>query len=265
MVFLLVPATYDPPSLSQISSAIDLAKGYTEQVCGSDGRFAYGTSIQSGKQNASYNIVRHAGAIYALTMMQSRPDQAAVETAVRAASFLQKNYIGPGAHEDQQVVWSKPLPQSSAADLGATGLGLVALAAVKQEQPSVVPLQQLQALGNFLMFLQREDGSFVSKYRLDTGPDEAFDSLYYPGEAALGFIDLYKIDHNERWLTAATSPISSGLSPSLNSARSICIAHEKDRNWLVGRPARLLRFRRPRRVRAQPDPRKDCRRSQSSP
>ena len=212
---LLVPAgkglgnnpSFGAPSQSELSSAIDLATSYTERVCGLDGRFAYKISIQAGGQSSSYNIVRHAGVIYALAMLQDKADDLAVGTAVRAAAFLQKNYIGPVVYASQQVVWSKPLPESSAADLGATGLGLVALAAVKQERPRAVPLEELQGLGNFLVFMQRGDGSFFSKYRPYTGPDEEFESLYYPGEAALGLIDLYKIDHNERWRTSATKAL----------------------------------------------------------
>ncbi len=56
--------------------------------------------------------------------------------------------------------------------------------------------------------MQRSDGSFVSKYRIESGPDEHFENLYYPGEAALGFLDLYGVDHSRRWLTAAARALS---------------------------------------------------------
>lgn len=199
----------EAPSAADVDRAITLAAGYLERACGPDGRFAYSVNINSGQQSDSYNIVRHAGAIYAFAMLQhSKPDQRAMDAMVRAASFLRQNYIGPSVHPDQLVVWSKPLPSSSAADLGATGLGLVALTAVEQAKPNSVPLQQLQALGRFLLFLQRSDGGFVSKYRAESGPVDDFQSLYYPGEAALGFLDLYEIDHSPVWLTAAARALS---------------------------------------------------------
>jgi hypothetical protein len=197
------------PSPADVDRAITLAAGYLERACGPDGRFAYSVNINSGQQSDSYNIVRHAGAIYAFaTLQHSKPDQHAIDAMVRAASFLRQNYIGPNVHPDQLVVWSKPLPSSSAADLGATGLGLVALTAVEQAKPYSVPLQQLQALGRFLLFLQRSDGGFASKYRAESGPVDNFQSLYYPGEAALGFLDLYEIDHSPVWLTAAARALS---------------------------------------------------------
>lgn len=85
----------------------------------------------------------------------------------------------------------------------ATGLGLVALAAVRKVAPTSVPLRDLQALGRFTLFLQKKDGSFIHKYRTDTGPVADWESLYYPGEAALGLIALYEADHSRKWLVAA--------------------------------------------------------------
>jgi hypothetical protein len=197
------------PSTAEVDRAITLAANYLEHACGPDGRFVYRINIDSGQQSRSYNIVRHGGAIYALSMLQrSQPDQHVVDAMVRASSFLRQNYIGPGTRPDQQVVWSKPLPQISAADLGATGLGLVALTAVNEAKPDSVPLEQLQAMGRFLLFLQRSDGSFVSKFTAEKGPDEDFESLYYPGEAALGLIDLYEADRSPVWRNAAVRALS---------------------------------------------------------
>jgi hypothetical protein len=66
-----------------------------------------------------------------------------------------------------------------------------------------VPLEDLQALGRFALFLQRDDGSFVHKYSERSGPVPNWEILYYPGEAALGFIALYEADHSPQWLGAA--------------------------------------------------------------
>ena len=63
-----------------------------------------------------------------------------------------------------------------------------------QARPGTVPISQLQALGRFIIFLQKADGSFYSKYGANGKPVEDWQSLYYPGEAALGLIALYEID-----------------------------------------------------------------------
>jgi hypothetical protein len=212
------------PSHAEVSQAIALAAGYLERACGPDGKFAYKVDIGSGRESASYDIIRHAGAMYGLAMFnQSQSDPEAVAALIRAAKFLRENYIGPGPRPGQQVIWSQPLDRSSDpkrsegkqsklqgryAELGGTGLGLVALAAVRQVDPNSVPLEELQALGRFALFLQKEDGSFVHKYRVEGGPVTNWSSLYYPGEAALGLIALYEADHSREWLTAAGKALS---------------------------------------------------------
>jgi len=197
------------PSSAEVKSAIAKGAGYLWHSCGPDGRFEYRINFRTGKEAFSYNIVRHAGAMYALAMLhRSTGDSQAADAMFRAAAFLRDNYIGPGVRPGQLVVWSAPLPRRSEAELGATGLGLVALAAARVVDPKSMPLKQLQALGRFLLFLQRDDGSFVSKYRVESGPVLGWESLYYPGEAALGLIALYETDHSRDWLDAAAKTLS---------------------------------------------------------
>jgi hypothetical protein len=207
------------PTRIEVSHAIALAAGYLERSCGPDGKFAYKVDIGSGRESSSYDIIRHAGAMYALAMVnRSQPDPQAVAAILRAAKFLRQNYIGPGVRPGQLVVWSQPLPevsgyhrskaQESYAELGGTGLGLVALAAARQVDPESVTREELQSLGRFALFLQRDNGSFVNKYGAESGPVPKWTSLYYPGEAALGFIELYEVDHSREWLTAADKALS---------------------------------------------------------
>jgi len=196
------------PTREQISQAIALSGEYLERACGPDGKFVYEITTPYGQQASSYNIVRHAGAIYALAMLnRSMPNRKAVDAMVRAATFMRQNYIAPSAHPGQLVVWSEPTGLHSEAELGATGLGLVALTEVRKVAPKSVPLEELQALGRFALFLQRDDGSFASKYNPETGPED-WDSLYYPGETALGLIGLYETDHSRQWLDAAAKALS---------------------------------------------------------
>ncbi len=196
------------PTPAQISQAIALSGGYLERACGPDGKFVYAVETHTGEKASSYNIVRHAGAMYALAMMnRAAPDRKAVDAMVRAATFMRRNYIAPGTHPDRLVVWSEPTEPHSEAELGATGLGLVALTEVRRVAPKSVPLEDLQALGRFAFFLQRDDGSFASKYSTETGPQDS-DSLYYPGETALGLIGLYETDHSRQWLIAAAKALS---------------------------------------------------------
>jgi len=228
------------PSLGDIHRAIELATAYLERACGPDGKFTYRVDTASGRESSSYNILRHSGAIYALaTANQVNPDNKAAQSMVRAAAFLRRTYIGPGPRPGQLVVWSRPLAQSfdgQFAELGGTGLGLVALASVRKFDLEAIPLQDLQALGRFILFLQRDDGSFVHKYVAETGPVTNWHSLYYPGEAALGLIALYEQDRSQKWLDAAVNALVY-LAKSRAGLETVPADH-----WALIATARLLPF-----------------------
>jgi len=196
---------------SAVKEAISLCTCYLQTVCKSNGQFVYTVNLQSGSQSQKYNIIRHAGAMYALARAHDFiPDQTTTDALVRAGNFLRTNYIAPDSSSTEKTrvlaVWSEKvgtqeIPQTT---LGATGLGLVALSQQKQIAPGSAPLEDLQAMGRFLLFLQKDDGSFYSKYAVtEGGKSDAWESLYYPGETALGFLSLYQLDSSKEWLAAA--------------------------------------------------------------
>jgi hypothetical protein len=196
-------------SESQLATAIQLAGDYLVRSCGPNGRFEYKVDTVTRAQSVTYDIVRHAGAMYALEMLYAQhPDPRTLDAVKRSALFLEQNYIGPTPEPETLAVWARPLPFPTKTDLGATGLGLVALATLEKIKPGSVAHDKLQGLGNFMLLLQREDGSFANRYYFAKGPDKEFESLYYPGEAALGLIALYEVDHSQKWLKAAGSALN---------------------------------------------------------
>jgi hypothetical protein len=200
-----------PSGLSRaaLSNAIALSANYLQRACLPSGRFIYIVDTRTGIQPASYNIVRHSGAIYALSMInKSFPTSETEQAMVRAARYLRANYIRPNKGSNELVVWSTTSLDSTTAELGASGLGLVALAAVRDLRPSEISLSDLQSLGRFILQMQGSDGSFASRYVNDGGKSDEFESLYYPGEAALGLLSVYEADHSEKWLYAAIKALS---------------------------------------------------------
>jgi hypothetical protein len=106
------------------------------------------------------------------------------------------------------AVWSRPDVNGSGnplqVKLGGTGLGLIALVSIDDLFPGFVPIKNLRALGRFIVYMQKTDGSFYSKYIPSMGGRQpGWQSLYYPGEAALGLLMLYGKDPSEVWLRAA--------------------------------------------------------------
>jgi len=201
---------------NQLMEAIHLSAGYLIRQCRENGKFVYRINVNPAIQpRPRYNFLRHAGTIYALAFYdQAYPRKVTQNALVRAAAFLKQSAIGPiPGINDQLAVWSHPKITRSnkplQAKLGGTGLGLVALLSVEKRVPGTTPLEYLRKMGSFLLYMQKSDGSFYSKFIPGKGGrDDSWTSLYYPGEAALGLLMLYEKDPSLAWLQAAAKSMA---------------------------------------------------------
>lgn len=200
-----------PFTAERLEGTIAAAAAYLVRFCDKDGRFTYRVNIDpSIKVEPAYNIVRHAGTIYAMaTYAQRRPEESLLDALRRAAHFLRRETIGPiDEHEELLAVWSKPdlehTDRPLRAQLGAAGLGLVGLVCVERVAPGTTPLEELRALGRFVLYMTDDDGRTYTEYiPSDGGRSDKRVVLYYPGEAALGLIMLYELDPSPEWLDGA--------------------------------------------------------------
>ena len=225
-----------------LTEAIHLSAKYLSRVCNQDGKFLYRVNLNPRvKPKPRYNFLRHAGSIYALADYEwNHPDTSTLNTLERASGYLKKVAIGPiPARNDLLAVWSraeltgsqKPLQ----AKLGGTGLSLIALLSVEKRRPGTTPVDFLRSMGNFIIFMQKADGSFYSMYIPEKGgKDDSWTSLYYPGEAALGLLMLYEKDPDLQWLQAAAEAIAY-----LTRLRAVERQVEAD-HWALLATAKLL-------------------------
>mgnify|MGYP003564696009 CR=1 FL=1 len=203
-------------SYDRLREAMDLSAAYLTKNCNGKGKFLYRINVNPDiPVKPRYNFVRHAGTIYALaTYDQLYPQDATKNALKRATAFLKKSSIAPMPdREDLLAVWSHPEITGSRkplqAKLGGSGLGLVSLLSVEKIIPGTTPVEYLRKMGNFLLFMQKPDGSFYSKYIPEKGgKDDTWVSLYYPGEAALGLLMLYEKDRSLKWLQGAADSIA---------------------------------------------------------
>jgi hypothetical protein len=201
---------------NQLEEAIHLSAGYLIRQCSENGKFLYRINVSPTiRPKPRYNLLRHAGAVYALaTYDQAYPQELTQNVLKRATDFLKESAIAPlPGKKDLLAVWSHPeITRSNKplqAKLGGTGIGLVALLSVERRIPGTTPVEYLRRMGNFLLFMQKNDGSFYSKYIPEKGGrDDSWTSLYYPGEAALGLLMLYEKDPSLTWLQAAANSIA---------------------------------------------------------
>jgi hypothetical protein len=201
-------------STAELAAAIDRSAHYLAGLCDERGQFTYRTNLDPGiETEPAYNELRHAGAVYALAQYcQRSPDPAVRDAMGRGAQFLRREFLGPVAGNPQMLAaWLTPElsgdDQPRQAKLGGTGLALVALLSAEQVAPGSTPLDELRALGRFVIFMQKSDGTFYSKFFPDAGRSDAWQSDYYPGEAALGLLMLYAKDPAPQWLRTAAKAL----------------------------------------------------------
>ena len=180
-----------------------------------NGQFVYRVNLDPEvKIKPKYNLLRHSGTIYALadaaaSIPQLRQDQELHSHFKNCATFIKTQTLAPVPDTTGMLaVWSTPEithgSGSRQAKLGGVGLALVALCSLERLSPGTTPLDTLQAMGRFITYMQKEDGSFYSKFYPDgIGRSDTWTSLYYPGEAALGLIMLYELDQDPKWLASA--------------------------------------------------------------
>jgi hypothetical protein len=200
---------------ADVAAAVDRSARYLAGLCDERGQFTYRSHLDPTVEvDAAYNELRHAGAVYALAQYcQRSPNDAALEAMQRAARFLRQELLQPVPDNDRlRAAWLPPglagQDEPRQAKLGGTGLALIALLSVEQVAPGSTSLEDLRGLGRFLIFMQKPDGTFYTRYFPDRGRSDARQSDYYPGEAALGLLLLSARDPTPQWLHTAAKALA---------------------------------------------------------
>ena len=115
-----------------LEQGIELGAEYLARVCDSDGQFVYRVNLDPAViVEPRYNVVRHAGALYAMGMYHERTGNEQVRRAMeRAGKYLREKWIAPlPDRDDLLAVWSRPEIEHTGdpleAKLGGTGLDVV--------------------------------------------------------------------------------------------------------------------------------------------
>ncbi len=171
------------------------------------GRFVYNANINPDIKYSSkqYNALRHAGTLYAMYLCERYlNDYSLRDKRYLASKYFVENYVKL-LEDGMYAVVSKTEEEklkAPAAKLGGSGLALIGLSNLYPE--GKIDLEVLRGLGNFILYMQKDDGSFYSKYNLkEKEKDREFVSLYYPGEAALGLLYLNEVDPQDKWVLSA--------------------------------------------------------------
>jgi len=204
LFFLIVAASIKTPCLAgeldraRLVAAARAGGDYLVRMQKPDGSFHY---IYDAHDDSiltdTYNILRHSGAALSLLdLYATTRDNTYLDSAARAITFL-KTRFRPALKSDLYV-----LDFDEKAKLGASGLALIVLARQFELDPKRGDRPNAERLANLILSLQHKDGSFESYYRLHGHKPQGSTSLYYPGEAMLGLVQLFKLNGDRRLIDA---------------------------------------------------------------
>lgn len=173
---------------------------YLVRVQKPDGSFHYSYDAAEDRFDPrAYNIVRHAGTAFSLfDLYRATRDARYLEAARGAVNYL-KTRFRPSHAGDALYV----LDNDGKAKLGANGLALLALTRQMELDPKSADRGSAVKLANLILLMQRKDGSFESYYRIRGDEPRGVASLYYPGEAIFGLVELFRLNGDRRLFDSA--------------------------------------------------------------
>ena len=192
---------FDSVTAAQAMEAAKEAGEYLTRATGKDGRFVYEYRPSEDLMPEDYNMVRHAGTVYAMfELYGENRDKELLAAAKRASQFLQSQ-IQVKQLDGQEVAL---LLEEGAARLGGNALAIIALLRYIEVTGDRQDLPLIRQLGRWIQKNQDTDGRFtVHKLDVSDGKTVDFESRYYPGEAILAMIRLHRIDPEGKWADTA--------------------------------------------------------------
>ena len=178
------------------------------------GRWDYEYDAQRDDSLGSYNILRHAGTTYSLALIfKYTAEPRFYNGTIRSLNNLLSHYLIFGVIDGEQVAY---LESGGLVKLGGAALAALAVSEVERIDPMAHYERELERLGQFIVEMQKEDGSFQCFYK--HREDEHSD--YYPGEALLALSKLYDLYRDEEFLGTLTKGLEhyNGYFPSSYSA-----------------------------------------------
>jgi len=224
-------------SKEMVLDAAIAAGDYLKTSINPDGRFIYCYQAKTDKIIPKYNILRHAGTIYALLeLYEVTQDQDLLMAIQRAIAYLLKQIQTPTAiavtGEGACIV------EAGQVKLGGNALAAIALAKYSEITEDSQYLSTIIELCRWIESVQGETGEFLVHKQGQNQDPEAFRSNYYPGEAILALVRLYHLTEDAHWLNVAETAAKHRIGKYNESPKAVPQDH-----WLLYALNELFRDR----------------------
>ena len=192
---------YSQISKEELLSAASHAGDYLIRSVGLSGKFAYSYFPKKNSVSEDYNIIRHAGTVYAmLELYDVTHDPELFKAAYRAMEYLLLSIKPYSADGDEMLC----VVENGYVKLGGNALASIALAKYTEITKDRKYISTLRKLGRWIQKAQNESGKFhIQKQKYSGGKVYKLESEYYPGEAILAMTRIYAVDPDEEWLDVA--------------------------------------------------------------
>lgn len=217
-----VPANPDPFTPETIEEGLRKWGDWLAAHIDEEGKFLYEYHPVKDRPSPDYNIVRHAGTIYGLlTLYHHNGDKKYLDAGVKALAFVDRHLHRPSEYADLKdhprlkdqppmvfYVEDPGLRKWDKANLGSAALALMSYVHLPKELRRPDQQEIVDGLANFMRFMLIRENETDGRFYTTLGQAIAKDipekqALYYPGEALLAWMYLYKEDGNPQWLEAA--------------------------------------------------------------
>lgn len=184
-----------------VEQSLNWAGKYLVRSVKGDGSFVYNYDPILDRESRDYNLVRHAGTVFAMLELYRRNrDSELLGAAERAIGYLLRQ-VKDGTVRGQAV---KFVVENGDTKLGGNALAVLALAEYERATGDGRYRQTMRGLGEWILATQAPDGRFtVHKQTVPEGKVSKFQSEYYPGEAIFALMRVYGLTGEKKWLDAA--------------------------------------------------------------
>ncbi len=178
-----------------------------------NGRYIYEHDLGTGRQtdpvrSSAYSMPRHAGTTYFLAELYRITKEEWLREPIERAFEHLADLLAQGkcatTLEDGTEIDCVLDKTEKVAQLGSTALAVVALAEYQRATGDERYLPLAKKFTAFLLYMQREDGSFRHLYDpFKKQRDDKTELLYYSGESALALARMHLVTGDPRYATAA--------------------------------------------------------------
>jgi hypothetical protein len=178
-----------------------------------NGRYVYETNLATGRGSdprraRPYSLPRHAGTTYFLAELYRHTGEEFLHEPIERAFHTFAELVVKGGCSGKTPGGARFAcvneEKERFAGLGSTALAVVALAEFRRATGETSYDDLTRAMGEWILMMQRPDGSFAHRYDVKAASkDERSQLLYYSGEAALALVRLHEVYRDPRYLAAA--------------------------------------------------------------